>query len=422
MKLSRILHKLHFLRFCRVTDLNGVVLKENTQISAWLVFIVFLRLGCTAFGGPVAHLSYFQQELVDRRRWFDHQSYMGLVTLCQLLPGPSSSQVGMAVGYQCAGFRGACAAWLGFTVPAALLLTLCAVGFNQVADLFTPLTLAALKLITAAVVAQAVVNMARSLCPDWSRKILLLAAAAVVWLLPSSWTAILVLVVAGLITAVFSSIQPVFSTQLEMRQPAARMAFVLCFLALLLLLILPVMAWLLPGTLWGLLDRVYSAGAWVFGGGHVVLPLLQSAVVDTGWVDQERFLSGYALTQAMPGPLFAFAAFLGASLPPAYNPWLGAGLALLVLFLPSTLLLFGVLPFYRRWQNNLYIRRALLGANAAVVGVLLAALLNPVLSSAVHTWHDVVYAGLAYLSLQWLRVPAWLLVLLAIILGWWLGS
>ena len=393
----------------------------KTTHSAWTVFMVFLRLGLTSFGGPVAHLAFFREELVARRQWLSERQYADLVALCQFLPGPASSQVGLALGLAQAGYRGALAAWLGFTLPSALLLVLLALGLQQQAHLLPAGVLHGLKLATVAVVAQAVWGMARQLCPDTTRRVLMLAAAAGVLWWPTVGGQMGVLVLAALAGLVWC--RPAAADAHEgLASPVSRRAgavWLAAFGALLLGLPLWVAAWP-DGQALAVFDAFYRAGALVFGGGHVVLPLLQAQVVPTGWVDADAFVAGYAAAQAVPGPLFTFAAFLGASMGqalPGWSAWLGGLWALLAIFLPAFLLVAGALPFWAALRCQPRAQAALQGVNAAVVGLLLATWVHPLASTALASGLDVAWAALALMALQWWRRPAWQVVAACALLG-----
>jgi len=377
----------------------------------WAVFRVFLRLGLTSFGGPIAHLAYFRAEFVQRRRWLDEHEYASLVALCQFLPGPASSQVGFALGWSRAGYRGALAAWCGFTLPSALLLVAFAFlllhhGRGLPEGLLPGLVVAAL-----AVVAQAVWGMGRSLCPDAPRRALALLAALAVLLWPSAWTLMGVIVLGAAagrwVLAPDPSATAAEGTQGLQIALSRRTAWGCLALFALMLLALPLGAWA-SGSFWVALAEVfYRSGALVFGGGHVVLPMLQAEVVPNGWVDLQTFLAGYAAAQAVPGPLFTFAAFLGA----AAGGWLGAVLALLAVFAPGMLVLLAALPHWQRLRQSAQAQNAIAGVSAAVVGLLLAALLQPLLAGVVASAQDAALLALAALALLWGKWPAWLVVL-----------
>ncbi|WP_291010985.1 chromate efflux transporter [Hydrogenophaga sp.] len=378
--------------------------------SAWQVFLIFLRLGLTSFGGPVAHLGYFRQEFVERRRWLSEAAYADLVALCQFLPGPASSQVGLALGLSRAGYAGALAAWAGFTLPSAFALIALALGLTQAGDAVPPGLLHGLKVVAVAVVAQAVWGMALSLCPDTPRRALMLASAALLIAWPSTWMQLLAIGLAALVGLAW--LRPAADTPHQpMGVPVSRRAgatWLALFLAL--LLGLPLLAAALPGQALAVVDAFYRAGALVFGGGHVVLPLLQTSVVPNGWVSADAFVAGYGAAQAVPGPLFTFAAFLGASLSGTPTGWAGGALALAAIFLPALLLIAGALPFWEQLRAQHHVRAALLGINAAVVGLLLAALWNPVITSGIHGVDDGLLAAAALLALMRWKWPPWLVV------------
>ena len=382
-----------------------------THRSPWAVFLIFLRLGLTSFGGPVAHLGYFRDEFVVRRHWLSERSYADLVALCQFLPGPASSQVGMALGLSRGGYAGALAAWLGFTLPSAIALILFALGIASYGDAMPAGVLHGLKVVAVAVVAQAVWGMARTLCPDVPRISIMVAATCCVLLVPSAWGQVGVIIAAALIGLVAFRPQP--GTAHEPLPISIRRRTGLLWLVLFcaLLLGLPLLASLFPSPLLAMVDAFYRAGSLVFGGGHVVLPLLQAEVVPTGWVDGDAFLAGYGAAQAVPGPLFSFAAFLGASMNQAPGGWLGGLVGLLAIFLPSFLLVLGALPFWEQLRRNRRTQAALMGVNAAVVGLLLAALYQPVWTSAIHRPEDFGLALVALTALLFWKLPPWLVVL-----------
>ena len=395
---------------------------EFSDRSPWAVFLVFLRLGLTSFGGPVAHLGYFREELVVRRRWLSERNYADLVALCQFLPGPASSQVGMALGLARAGYPGALAAWLGFTLPSAVALILFALGLAHWGDAVPAGLLHGLKVVAVAVVAQAVWGMARSLCPDVPRTSLMAVAACAVLWWSSAWAQVLVLALAALV-----GLWTLAPGQAAAHEPLpipvgrrAGMAWLALFVAL--LLGLPWAAAVFPHATLAVADAFYRAGSLVFGGGHVVLPLLQAELVPTGWVDQDTFLAGYGAAQAVPGPLFTFAAFLGASLQMGPQGVWGALVCLLAIFASSFLLVAGALHFWEGLRAHPRMRAALAGVNAAVVGLLVAALYQPVWTSAIHTPQDVALALLAGVALMAWKLPPWLVVAASAGAGWWLGA
>lgn len=384
---------------------------------------VFLRLGLTSFGGPVAHLGYFRTELVERRRWLSEAAYAELVALCQFLPGPASSQVGLALGLRRAGYAGALAAWAGFTLPSAILLIALALGMAQW-NMDHPLAQGALhglKAVAVAVVAQAVWGMARTLCPDWPRRLLALACATAALLWPTPWTQVGLIALAGGIGAagwLGLAAVPAAAGESGPSPVSARAGAAWLVLFFALLLGLPLLAaGAAAGGVAALVDAFYRAGALVFGGGHVVLPLLQAEVVPPGWVAEDVFLAGYGAAQAVPGPLFTFAAFLGAAHTGAPTGWAGGLIALLAIFAPAFLLIAGALPFWERLRGNPLARRALVAINAAVVGVLLAALIDPVGTHGLRAPLDWLLAALALLALMRLKLAPWIVVLACALAG-----
>jgi chromate transporter len=372
------------------------------------VFAAFLRLGLTSFGGPVAHLSYFRAEIVERRRWIDDDDYADLVALCQFLPGPASSQVGFALGLRRAGLCGGLAAWTAFTLPSALALVAFAYGLSTLGDLAHRPWLHGLKIVAVAVVAQAVWQMAKSLCPDRPRATLAAVAAAFALVLPSSLSQIAVIAAGGLFGWLLLSGDAAPRPAAKIAGHGGALAAGLAFFGL--LFGLPALAQATDSHAIDLFDAFYRAGALVFGGGHVVLPLLQQAVVPPGWIGNDAFLAGYGAAQAVPGPLFSFAAFLGAAMTGAPNGLAGAALCLVAIYLPSLLLLLAALPYWGALRALPATQGALKGVNAAVVGLLLAALYNPVWTGAIFGPSDFAIALLAFLLLSVWKVPPWAVV------------
>ncbi|PRC90696.1 chromate efflux transporter [Solimicrobium silvestre] len=384
----------------------------------WTIFLLFLRLGLTSFGGPVAHLGYFREEFVTRRRWLSESSYTDLVALCQFLPGPSSSQVGMAIGLLRGGATGALAAWAGFTLPSALMLCLFGMGLSTWGGAVPVGVLHGLKVVAVAVVAQAVWGMARQLCTGATRIAITLAAAGLVLFWPMPLGQVSVIVAAAVLGIVlFKPAQAVLHEPLPITI-SRRLALLLLGIFFALLIGLPICLEMWPNHLLAMVNAFYRAGALVFGGGHVVLPLLQSAVVSNGWVSNDTFLSGYGMTQAVPGPLFTFSAFLGASMNQSPNGWLCAALCLIAIFTPSFLLIFGVLPFWEQLRRSVHTQAALAGVNAAVVGLLLAALYHPVWTGAIMKLADLALLLAAFFALMFWRLPPWLVVLGCGVGGW----
>jgi chromate transporter len=387
--------------------------EERTPVGTWLsVFLVFLRLGFTSFGGPVAHLGYFRGEFVARRHWLDEAAYTDIIALCQFLPGPASSQVGITIGILRAGLPGALAAWLGFSGPSAVAMIAFGYGVAQLGDIAQAPWLHGLKIVAVAVVAQAVWSMARSLCPDRARATMAVAAALLVLALPNALGQIGAIVLGALIgwrwlpaesKAAHSEIA------IHIAKPLAIVALIAFFV---LLAGLPLLKTASGSHAVALVDSFYRAGSLVFGGGHVVLPLLQKEVVPPGWIGNDAFLAGYGAAQAVPGPLFTFAAFLGTEMQPGPNGWVGGLICLLAIYLPSFLLLVGVLPYWDALRRRAGVQSALKGVNAAVVGLLLAALYTPVWTSAILGPADFAIGIAAFLLLALWRVPPWIVVAL----------
>ena len=379
------------------------------------VFATFLKLGLTSFGGPIAHLGYFRDELVTRRKWLSDSAYADLVALCQFLPGPASSQTGFALGMMRAGWLGALAAFTAFTLPSALVLLVFAMTAASIAGPVGIGALHGLKIVAVAIVAQAVWGMARTLCPDRERASIAVAAVAILAFVPGVFGmagAILLGATAGLALGRGTG-APVGG---HVPMPVTRRAAMVALVAFLgILIVLPLVAG--GSQALAVFDRFYRSGALVFGGGHVVLPLLQAEVVQPGWVTPDAFLAGYGAAQAVPGPLFTFAAYLGAVLGPAPNGIAGAALALLAVFLPGFLILIGVLPFWDRFRSMASAQSLMQGANAAVVGILGAALYAPVFTSAIGDLRDFTLALICFVLLTAWKASPWLVVMVSALGG-----
>lgn len=376
------------------------------------VFSAFLLLGLTSFGGPIAHLGYFRTEFVERRRWVSEQAYADLVALCQFLPGPASSQVGFALGLMRAGPLGAAAAWTAFTLPSAIVLVLFALGSAVLDGPIGQGIIHGLKVTAVAIVAHAVWGMARNLCPDPRRAAIALAAVFTVVLVSGPLgqvAAIMIGALAGMALCRAHTEADVHDLPLPVSTRASHLAGLACVA---LLFGLPVLAWACPFPAFAVIDAFYRAGALVFGGGHVVLPLLEAEVVQSGWVGADEFLTGYGAAQAVPGPLFTFAAYLGTVMTPLGGSLFGAALALMMIFLPGMLLLVAVLPHwnrFRRWGSAQALMR---GANAAVVGILGAALYQPVWTSAILGPREFALALTGFLLLSVWKLQAWAVVVI----------
>ena len=383
------------------------------------VFLIFLRLGVTSFGGPIAHLGYFHDEFVVKRKWFDEHSYADLVALCQFLPGPASSQVGIAIGESRAGALGAVAAWTGFTMPSALILMAFAFGLSTFHELISGSWLHGLKVVAVAIVAQAIWGMGVKLCPDWKRFSIAVAAAFVAYWIPTASGQVGIILTGGILGVLFIKLDSQLPHRPRQTKISEKWGTVCLILFILLVTLLPVAAASFDSQGLRLFDRFFRAGSLVFGGGHVVLPLLKAEVVTSGWVTSDAFMAGYGAAQAVPGPIFTFAAYLGALSKEEPSGWIGALIALFGVFLPSFLLIFGTLPFWEKLRRIPQMRHAMFGINAAVVGLLMAAFYNPVWTSAIFSFKDFGLAVFCFVLLVFWKMPSWAVVILSASLGWW---
>ena len=384
---------------------------------AWEILLVAGRLGLTSFGGPIAHIGYFREEYVVRRKWVDEDTFAELIALCQFLPGPASSQLGMAVGIKRGGLLGGFAAWLGFTLPSALALILFAYGVQELGAQESADWLHGLKIVAVAVVALALWGMGRTLTPDRTR-ITIAVVAAVALLMTGGILAQLAVIVGGAALGLIVLRSPEERVEGDaVARGGTRAAAALLIAFVVLLVALPVASRVTESLPLDVFDSFYRSGALVFGGGHVVLPLLEAEVVPPGWVTSDEFLAGYGAAQAVPGPLFTFSAFLGASMDGLTPRWGGGLLALAAIFAPSFLLVPGVLPFWERLRGVARARQALMGVNAAVVGLLLAALYDPLWVSAIETPADFAVAAGAFALLAFWRAPPWVVVVATAIAG-----
>ncbi|GED68420.1 chromate transporter [Brevibacillus reuszeri] len=381
-------------------------LRENSKLKRLLeLFLVSTKLGITSFGGPIAHLGYFHEEYIKRRKWLDERSYAELVAVCQILPGPASSQVGIGIGIMRGGLLGGLVAWFGFTLPSVLALVLFAY-FLQGVDTAHAGWIHGLKIVAVAIVAHAVMGMAKKLAPDRSRATIAILAAAATLLWPTAFTQITVIFLAGLLGWSFYRTEDTPAVPV-IHVPIKSSAAVLC-LTLFggLLIFLPVLNGMLSFSWLAMFDSFYRAGSLVFGGGHVVLPLLEREVLPAGWLTKEQFLAGYGAAQAVPGPLFTFAAYLGA----VRNGWTGAVIATIAIFLPAFLLVAGTLPFWDTLRQKRGVQGTLVGVNAAVVGILLAALYDPIWVSSIQAPADFVLAAILFGLLTFWKAPPWIIV------------
>ena len=395
---------------------------ERSSLSLILeTFRVFLRLGCTSFGGPVAHLGYFQNELVQRRRWVSDATYADVVALCQFLPGPASSQVCLVLGYLRSGLLGGILSWIAFTAPSAALMIGFAYGVHFL-NVQTAGWLLGLKVAAVAVVAQAIWIMGRKLCPDLIRVVLMMACAVVLIISRMAWLQPVMIASGALFGLAWLRTesharenQEIFSRNLLLSRRLASTS-----LALFAMLLGISLFWHGGGELEDTFARFYRTGSLVFGGGHVVLPLLQAETVKSGLVSHDVFLAGYGAAQALPGPLFTFAGFLGASMHSVYPPWFLGLWCLAAILLPSLLLIVGTLPFWARLTDNAAAQAALKGANAAVVGLLLAAFYDPVWTSGITSPQACTLGLAAFALLQFWKTPNWAVVLVCAAAGEWL--
>lgn len=397
---------------------NSAGAAQPASGSALEVFRVFLKLGLTSFGGPIAHLGYFRDELVVRRKWIDEEGYADLVALCQFLPGPASSQVGFTLGVlRGNGLLGGFAAWLAFTIPSAAILFALALSAAAFDGTAAEGVLHGLKLVAVAVVAQAVWGMAKSLTPDRERARIALAGVAIVVFIGGSFGQIGAIAL-GAIAGLWLCRSEFSKPTGHLRFPVSRRNGTVALFLFAILFVIPPLLFITTGhQAVALFDAFYRSGALVFGGGHVVLPLLQEQVVAPGWVMSESFLTGYGLAQAVPGPLFTFAAYLGAVMGPTPNGLAGASIALVAIFLPGLLLVYGMLPYWDAFRLRPTAQAAMRGTNAAVVGILGAALYDPVWTSAVLSPRDFALALAGFLLLSVWKIQPWIVVALLAVSG-----
>ncbi len=386
----------------------------------WEVLLVATRLGLTSFGGPIAHIGYFRDEYVTRRSWLNDARFGELVALCQFLPGPASSQLGIAIGLQRAGHAGALAAWLGFTLPSAAVLILFAYGLQEIGGQGGE-WISGLKIVVVAVVAHALWGMGKSLAPDKPRITIAVLAAVVLLFVGGIAAQVAVIAGGGVLGLVHLRTDGQRPPEVVGRPSGLGLALAGLATFFALLVALPVASWLTGNELLMLIERFFRSGSLVFGGGHVVLPLLQAEVVQPGWVTGDEFIAGYGAAQAIPGPLFTFSAYLGTVLELTAPRWLGGIVALVAIFLPSFLLVLGVLPLWDRVRTLIPVQKALLGVNAAVVGVLLAALYDPIWTSAIKGPSDFALAAAAFALLAFWKAPPWAVVLATAATGWLIG-
>ncbi|WP_100405536.1 chromate transporter [Bacillus solitudinis] len=380
--------------------------KGNILLSLLEIFIVSTRLGFTSFGGPIAHLGYFHEEYVRRRQWMDEKSYADLVALCQFLPGPASSQVGIGIGVMRAGVFGGVVSFLGFTLPSIIALIIFALLLNSFG--FTDAGwIHGLKIVAVVVVAHAILGMAKNLTPDVKRKTIALFAVVITLVWQTAFTQVSVILLAGFVGFLLYQTHTIEKPSEEIQFPIShRFAIISIILFFGLLIALPILREATNLSWIAMFDSFYRSGSLVFGGGHVVLPLLEREFVPTGWLSEEEFLAGYGAAQAVPGPLFTFAAYIGAVI----NGWKGGLLATVAIFLPAFLLILGTLPFWNSLRRNPKIKGALMGVNAAVVGILIAALYHPIWTSSILSALDFALAAILFSMLVFWKLPPWMIV------------
>lgn len=383
-------------------------MKENKLKSLLEIFIISTRLGLTSFGGPVAHLGYFHEEYIRRKKWLDEKSYADLVALCQFLPGPASSQVGIGIGVMRAGVLGGILAFIGFTLPSVIALIIFASVFHTF-DIGSAGWIHGLKIVAVVVVAHAILGMAKNLTPDIKRKTIALFALVATLLWQTAFTQVGVILLAGFIGFLIYRQHDIQDEVTPVTHfPISRQVGYICLsLFFGLLILLPILREVATLDWIAFFDSFYRSGSLVFGGGHVVLPLLEQEFVPTGWLSEQEFLAGYGAAQAIPGPLFTFAAYLGAVI----NGWQGGLLATFAIFLPAFLLILGTLPFWDSLRNNPKIKGALMGVNASVVGILISALYQPIWISSIFTPIDFALASILFSMLVFWKIPPWMIVI-----------
>ncbi|WP_413376623.1 chromate efflux transporter [Alkalihalobacillus sp. 1P02AB] len=377
------------------------------------VFIISMRLGLTSFGGPVAHLSYFHQEYVRRRKWLSEKDYADLVALCQFLPGPASSQVGIGIGVMRAGVIGGFISFLGFTFPSVFALILFAL-FAQQAGVADFGFIHGLKIVAVVVVAHAIIGMAQNLTPDVKRKLIALFALLFTLLIPSALAQVGAIFGAAVVGYWLYKGKTVEKPGGELIFPLSKRFGIICLSLFFGLLVgLPIASYLIQSNWLAMIDSFYRAGSLVFGGGHVVLPLLEREFVPTGMISEQEFLAGYGATQAVPGPLFTFAAYIGATI----SGWSGGVVATIAIFTPAFLLILGCLPFWNVLRQHKKVNAALLGVNAAVVGIIISAFYEPIWTSAILSSVDFAFAAILFSMLVYMKLPPWVIVLTGVIGG-----
>ena len=388
------------------------------NLTKFEIFRTFLSLGLSSFGGPIAHLGFFNRELVQRRKWLNPSLFSELIALCQFLPGPSSSQVGLSIGFIRGGFSGALAAWIGFTTPSAIILIVFGYLYINFSNFIPFGAIHGLKIFAVAIVANAIWTMAFTFCKNLKCILITIIAASIILLSPSPLIQFLTIFFSGLLGAIIFKVSEETTGYTQINAIKIKFAFVLIIIFFTILFGLPILVSWFGDPIITIVDSFYRAGSLVFGGGHVVLPLLQTEIVSSGTVSDDSFLAGYGAAQAMPGPLFAFAAYLGVVSNSFPNGLLGGLIALLAIYLPSFLLVLGILPFWYKIRNILIIKKAIIGINASVVGILIAAFFSPVLENGILTLHDLIIALIFFYLINFYKIPIWALVSFCAIESW----
>lgn len=388
--------------------------KQDSQFKRWVeIFVVTLRLGLTSFGGPIAHLGYFHEEYVQKRKWLDEKSYLDLVALSQFLPGPASSQTGIGIGVMRGGVVGGIVAFLGFSLPSVIALMIFATLLTTF-GIEDSAAIKGLQVVAVAVVAKAVLGMAEKSTPTLRTKLIALFALLITLLWQTAYAQIIAILLAGLIGFILFKENDKQTNQVTSEFPIThRVGYICLSLFFGLLILLPILSGIIDLPWLTLFDSFYRSGSLVFGGGHVVLPLLEQEIVTAGWMTQQDFLTGFGATQAVPGPLFTFVAYIGTII----NGWLTGFLSFLAIFLPAILLIIGVLPFWESLRNKPQIKGALIGVNASVVGILISALYSPIWTNAVQTTTDFALVAILFSMLAFLKLPSWSVVIAGIIGG-----
>ncbi|SOC42356.1 chromate efflux transporter [Salinicoccus kekensis] len=387
--------------------------RKRGQGNLLEILLTSLRLGLTSFGGPVAHLAYFKDEYVNKKKWLDDKLYADIIAVCQFLPGPASSQVGISIGMLRGGIPGGILSFLGFTVPSALVLIIFALMY-QTFDLEGAVFINSLKVVAVAVVLHALIGMGRNLAPDIPRMLIAIGAAGLMLIYPNAWIQILTIAAGGVAGYILFK-DKAENKLTDFKFNLTRNIGIISFAALIgLLILLPILNSLFDNEYLNIFDIFFRVGSIVFGGGHVVLPMIEREVVPTGLVTADQFLAGYGMAQAVPGPLFTFASYLGTVM----LGTMGGIIATIAMFLPSFLLVMSALPFLNVLRGNKKFQSVLMGVNAAVVGILLAAFYNPVFTSGISSGRDFFLALLLFFMLFKMKMPAWIIVILGVVVGY----